>query len=195
MDRSSRRGLLRAVRTVHIHLSIFASLFFLFFALTGFVLHHGGFFGLDSERSRRLEGALPVELCAGPDRLGIVEALRAALGEVGPVTELSVSPLDVSVQFRRPGRAASVVVDRADGRWQGTLREAGLLAVLTRLHTGEDAGPVGSLLIQLAAVLALLSTLSGLWLWTSLTKRRSVGLAMLALAGSLAAGVVWVLVL
>ena len=63
-------------RTFHIYFSLLGLLMVLFFAVTGFVLNHDSWFGLDVSHVEKIEGAFPAAMLREPDKLAVVEKLR-----------------------------------------------------------------------------------------------------------------------
>jgi hypothetical protein len=78
-----------------------------------------------------------------------------------------------------------VDIDRASGRYELTETRMGFFAVLNDLHKGRDAGKAWAMVIDGAAVLMTLVSLTGLLLIFFLQKKRLSGLLVAAAGGLL----------
>jgi len=174
------QAILKAVRTLHIYLTMLAVLLLLFFGATGFMLNHPEWFGLDDVRTRRSEGVLPQRMVDELDKLAIVERLRAEFGASGALESFEIEPEHLRVTFKRPGQRTEATVVRRDGHVEVTSESHGTAAVLTDLHMGHGAGRAWRWVIDGTSILLLAASLSGLTLWISLPRRRRVGVAALA---------------
>lgn len=171
---------LRAVRSLHIYLTMLALLLLLFFGATGFMLNHADWFGLEEVRTLAKSGVLPRKMVDELDKLAIVERLRADFGAQGALDAFEEEPGQLRVIFKRPGSRTEATVDRRDGKTVSTTESHGTAAVLTDLHMGHGAGRAWRWVIDITSILLLSASLSGLTLWISLPRRRRVGLAALA---------------
>ncbi|MDB4877950.1 MAG: PepSY-associated helix protein [Gemmatimonadetes bacterium] len=170
-------------RTLHIYLTMFAFVMMMFFAVTGVLLNHEDSFMAESQ-STETRGVLPAALLAGPDKLMIVERLRAGFGAVGAVTTFDVDSAAMHVELKGPGRQTDAEIDRRTGAVVVTIERKGLVVRLDDLHRGKDGGRVWSAVIDLSAILLFLGSLSGILMWWALPRRRKLGLV--ALVGSIA---------
>ena len=167
----------------------------LFFAVTGFTLNHADWFSRGA-RTTEIHGTMPQRLLrsAGPDgvdRLGITEKLRTGNHVHGAVSDLQADNTQVSVSFRAPGYTADAFIDRATGRYDLTVVQNGLVAVLNDLHRGgPNTGKPWSALIDTTAILLTLVSVTGLVLLWYLQKRRTAGL-ILATSALLAILLLW----
>src|SRR4051812_5181998 len=71
------RSVLRYSRALHTYLSMLATLLFFFFGVTGFMLNHPAWFGLDDTRASQSTLTVPAQVMASKDRLALVEFLRS----------------------------------------------------------------------------------------------------------------------
>ena len=145
-------------------------------------MNHPDWFGLGQIRTEHREARTPVELCAGDDRLAIVEHLREAHGLSGLVQACEIETNRITVSFARAGRRADVAVDKTTGQTTIDLETKGLAAMLVAVHSGDDTGRFGRRVIDFAALFLIVSSLTGLALWASLAVRRETGIIWL-LAG------------
>lgn len=193
--RPLRRRLAIAVaawmRWLHIYLSMVGLAAVLFFSVTGLTLNHPAWFE-NARRTQAFQGTLepgwlgtpnPDDPEAGVDRLAIVEHLRRRHGVGGALSEFRAEEAECAVNFQGPGYDASALIDRASGRYDLTETRHGLVAVLNDLHKGRDSGPVWSWVIDIAAVVMTLISLTGLVLIFYLKLRRRPGVVV-ALVGT-----------
>ncbi len=181
-------------RTLHIYLSMLGLVLMVFFALTGFMLNHSEWFGLDRTQTRTAAGALPAGLLTGPDKLAIVEKLRADFGARGAMDSFDVQEDELRIAFKSPGRKTEAVIHRQDGRTEVTYETRGPLARLSELHRGDDAGVAWRLVIDSVAVLVLISALTGVVLWLLVPKWRKWGIAAVVVSVVVCAAIYFALV-
>lgn len=169
------------VRLAHIYLTLFALLMLLFFGTTGYLLNHAEWFGLDDIRTSSVRGAMSKPLADPPDKLAVVEELRAKLGSVGGLDSFESEPDRLRVVFKKPALRTEVLIEKPAGSFEAQIEARGLLAIFTDLHRGQGTGAGWKWLIDITSLSLLAAALTGLVLWTSLPRRRRVGLASLAL--------------
>ncbi len=171
-------------RWLHIYISMASFGILFFFAVTGLTLNHTEWF-TQQQHTVQIRGAVNTKYL-GKDvaKLEIVEHLRNTHAIRGAVKDFRVEDRDCSVAFKGPGYAADVFIDRATGRYELTETRMGLFAALNDLHKGRDTGKVWAAMIDVAAVLMTLVSLTGLLLIFFLQKKRLSGL--LALGAGLA---------
>jgi hypothetical protein len=174
--------LLKWARIVHVYLTLLALALLLFFGLTGFMLNHDDWFGFDEANSQESKGTVPTALLKGPDKLAIVELLRAEYGATGLVDSFDDKDEDaIRVAFKRPGRKFEAVIQRADGHTTITRESRGLTGVLADLHRGKSTGVAWALVIDTVCVVLVIIATTGLILWHSLRGRARHGLAVMCL--------------
>lgn len=178
----------QVLRTIHIHLSLASFALLLFFGLTGVLLVHAERWGLDLARAEEHRGTLS-EAERDGDRLVLVEAMRRA-GAVGAVTDFDDQDGEVRVTFERPSQRCDARIDRGSGAFDLNVESRGAWALLLDLHTGKGGGDWWWVAIDLAGLLWLGVSATGLVLWMQLKKRRIVGLFWLVFG--LAVGVLLV---
>ena len=194
-----RRLLLKLARLVHVYLTMFGFVMVLFFAVTGFMLNHEDWFlpaAEDEERyTTTTTGVLPTALLHQPDKLAIVELLRKDFGAAGAMNDFDdKDEKELRVAFKGPGREDVAVIQRDSGQTEVTHKVRGLLAILTDLHKGKDAGAVWKLLIDGVCVLLLFVSMTGFILWQSLRGRAHYGLVFMGLGLMVGVGVYFLLV-
>jgi hypothetical protein len=157
----------------------------LFFALTGLTLNHQEWFA-KQERTVQVAGAMDVKYL-GQDvaKMEIVEFLRKAHGIRGAMSDFRIEDADCAVDFKGPGYEADVLIDRATGRYELTETRQGLIGVLNDLHKGRDSGKAWAAIIDIAAILMIVVSLTGLMILFFLQKRRFSGLLAAAVCALL----------
>ncbi len=187
-----RRALLRHSRALHTYLSMLATVLFLFFGVTGFMLNHPTWFGLDNTRTTNATATLPPGPIAAKDKLAVVEFLRAR-GATG-----AVDPFDwpgegepFHIGFKSPHGQCDADITLPTGETQLAIQTRGVAGLITRLHTAREAGPIWRLLLDATAILLVVVCLTGLILWQSLPKRRTLGTVGLVLSVLAIAAAYW----
>lgn len=178
------RWLVKWARTVHLYLTLFALGLLLFFAATGFMLNHEDWFSPADPYTAEQAGVFPVEPLREPDRLAVVERLRADYGATGPVDAFEADDDELRVLFKRPGGQVEAVIRRADGAATVRRKTWGVGGLLMDLHRGKATSGPWHLVIDLVAGVYLVLAATGLTMWWSLKGRGRYGAAVL-LAGSL----------
>ena len=155
----------------------------LFFAITGLTLNHADRFA-GHDQVRHATGTMSHAWLTGtPDKLAIVEHLRAAHQIHGAVSDFRIDDQQIEVSFKGPGYTADAFIDRDRNTYDLTETRSGTMAVLNDLHRGASTGPAWSLVIDACAILLTLVSFTGLLLLFFLAKRRTKGL-LLATAGA-----------
>lgn len=180
------------VRTVHIYLTMSAFLLMMFFAITGLVLNHEDWIAGQAV-TRDTTATLPQTLLDGPDKLMIVERLRADFGAIGAVSTFDVDPASLHIELKGPGRHTEADVDRKSGKLTIKVERRGLLMRLDDLHRGKDTGMAWRWMLDVSAGLLFLGSLSGILIWWALPRRRKWGVAAL-IGGTVAVIVFYLLV-
>jgi uncharacterized protein len=92
----------------------------------------------------------------------------------------------MSGKARLPGYSADATIDRQTGKYELTESRLGFAAVLNDLHKGGDTGSAWAVVIDVAAGLLTLISLTGLVLIDFVHKHRVAGVVLLLLGGALA---------
>lgn len=178
-----KRRLAQLSRWLHIYVSLASFGILLFFAVTGLTLNHTEWFA-HQQRTVQVRGELNQAWLAGPDKLNVVEFLRARHGVKGALTDFRIDEMQLGVSFKGPGYTADTFVDRATGRYELTETRMGFFAIINDLHKGRDSGRVWSAVIDISAVLMTLVSLTGLVLIFFLYRKRFSGLVSLAVGAA-----------
>lgn len=171
------RAWLRWSRTLHVYLSMLALLLLLFFGLTGFMLNHADLFGLEQTNTHTISTVLPSEILASTDKLLLVEYIRVqgVSGAVDPFEWPDEGEV-FHLAFKSPRSHTDVDIKLPEGTAEIEVQTRGSLAMLSRMHTARESGAIWQLLLDAAAILLILISVTGLVLWFSLPKRRRIGM-------------------
>lgn len=176
-DAPTGRRLPRFVRWLHTYLSLFGFAATLLFAVTGLTLNHADWFEAAEPTVRSLQGELAPALLRGPlDKLALAEELRARHDLRGRVSDFQADDEQVLIVWKGPAYSADVTITRADGRYAAEESRKGFVALIDDLHKGRDSGAGWSLVIDVAAVVLIVISATGLWLLWFVRKRRRSGL-------------------
>jgi hypothetical protein len=189
-----KRRLAAFLRWLHIYLSMVSFALVFFFAVTGLTLNHADKFA-DQTNTQQEKGTLDVRWVKTPDtlkigRLQIVEYLRNKYGIRAALSDFRIDDSQIGVSFKGPGFAADAFISRENGEYELTKTSAGFVGIINDLHKGRDTGPGWSVLIDIAAILLTLVSLTGMLLLLYIRKRRLSGLLVAAL-GMLAAFLIY----
>jgi hypothetical protein len=192
----AKRWLLKAARTVHVYATLFGLVLLLFFAVTGFMLNHEKWFGLDESQEQSVEGTgvIPMRLLQPVDKFGLAELLRKDYGASGEADIDDSDPQLIRAVFKGPGRKFDARIDRADGKMDWERRSKGLAGLLADLHRSKSVGVVWPWVIDAVCMLLLLISTTGLILWWSLRSRGRFGILTigLGLVASVTVYLLWV---
>jgi hypothetical protein len=159
-----------------------------FFSVTGLTLNHADKFTSEI-KSVQEKGKLDTSWVNVTDtlkipRLQIVEFLREKNNIKAAFTDFRIDDGQLSVSFKGPGYAADVFIDRTTGTYDVTKTMAGFVGVINDLHKGRDTGSTWSMVIDVAAVLMTIVSLTGFLLLLYI-KRKRLGGVLVAVAGLL----------
>ena len=168
-------------RTFHIYFSLLGLVMLIFFAVTGFMMNHPGWFDLDGTESRNYSANVPTAVVQTQDKLALVEWLRRHAEVTGFLDSYAVREGSIFLTFKSPGRQFDIEIVQATGHADITYEWHGTLARITELHRGVDAGPMWRLVIDATSILLLTTIMTGVSLWLMVPKWRMYGLAAIAL--------------
>ena len=175
----NRRVLPQWIRSLHIWLSMVGFGATLLFAVTGFTLNHTEWFERAEPTVTNATGTLRHAL--GPfdlDQLEVAEELRETHRLRGRVVRFEVGTSRHEVEFRTAGYSAVADIDVDSREYTLTVKRRGVIAILDDLHRGKHCGAWWSTLVDVAAVLLVLMSVTGMWLMLYLTKRLRTGMIL-----------------
>lgn len=184
MQKPLRTRAYALARWLHLYASMLSLLVVIFFAVTGITLNHPEWVFGNAQTTQNHRGTLPLGWQQGGEInwLKTAEALRAAHGLRGQVSDTHTDDQEASISFRAPGYAADAFIRRADGSYTLKVVAQGPVAVLNDLHRGRDAGPAWAWLIDLSGGFLLLVAFTGFVLSLYFRKTRRAALTV-ALVG------------
>jgi hypothetical protein len=174
-------------RWLHIYVSMASFVIVFFFAATGLTLNHPDWFS-DAARVTQVQDVLDAAWTS--TNVGevakekIVESLRSRHGVHGALSEFRVDDQQCAVSFRGPGYSADVIIDRQSGKYDLAESRLGFVAIVNDLHKGRDTGARWRAVVDLAAALLTVISLTGLLLIYFIHKHRTAGLALLLVSGT-----------
>jgi hypothetical protein len=175
-------------RWLHIYLSMVSFILVFFFAVTGLTLNHADKFGdqthTDQEKGKLNPGWVKTPDTAKVAKLEIVEYLRNTHRIKAALSDFRIDDTQIGVSFKGPGYAADAFINRETGEYDLTRTSAGFVGLINDLHKGRDTGPAWSMVIDIAAMLMTLVSLTGMLLLLFIKRKRLSGL-MIALSGAL----------
>ena len=164
----------------HIYVSTAGFTLALLFGITGLTLNHQEFsFGKPKVHSSELK--LDTNTVNTEDRADVERYIRQKLKIHSPLTDYHDDPDQIEMTFAVPGARTVVTINRADGAAHIEEESRGLLAKLDDLHKGSDSGSVWFWMIDLAGILLVISSITGMVTLVALRARRSSGFAVCAL--------------
>jgi hypothetical protein len=173
-----------AVRTVahwalltHIYISMAGLTLAVLFGATGLALNHQDF-GFSNPRITKSEIVIDKSLLAHTDQATIEQHLSKALGIRSPSTDYHDDADQIQVTYAAPGARTVVTINRQDGRAEVEKEDRGLLGRLGDLHKGFDSGTVWYWTIDVAALLIVVSSLTGIVTLLALRHRRRIGFTL-----------------
>jgi hypothetical protein len=161
----------------HIYISMAGLTLAVLFGVTGLALNHQDF-GFSNPRITKSEIVLDKSLLAHTDQATIEQHLRRTLSIQSPSTDYHDDADQIQVTYAAPGARTVVTINRQDGRAEIEKESRGLLGRLGDLHKGFDSGPVWYWTIDVAALLIVVSSLTGIVTLLALRHRRRIGFTL-----------------
>ena len=166
---------------IHIYVSMAGLTLAVLFGATGLALNHQDF-GLSDPRVLTSTIAVDKSVLEHADRATLESYLKQKLGIRSPSTDYhDDDPNQIQVTYAAPGTRTTVTIDRANGTAEVEKENRGLLGRLGDLHKGFDTGTVWYWTIDVAALLIVVSSLTGIVTLIALRARRRLGFTVGAL--------------
>jgi hypothetical protein len=175
----------------HIYISMAGLTLAVLFGATGLALNHQDW-GFSTPRITKSEIVLDKSLVAHADQATIEHQLQETLGIRSLSTDYHDDADQIQVTYAIPGARTVVTINRKDGSAEIEKESRGLLGRLGDLHKGFDTGRVWYWTIDVAAVLIVVSSITGIVTLMALRHRRRLGFTIGAL-GVLTVLVIYVL--
>jgi hypothetical protein len=165
---------------IHIYVSMAGLTLAVLFGATGLALNHQDF-GLSSPRVVTSTITVDKRLLDPVDRDTLEPYLSRLLGMRSPATDFNDSGDQIQVTYAAPGARTVVTINRTDGTAEVEKENRGFLGKLGDLHKGFDTGRVWYWTIDVAAMLIVVSSLTGIVTLLALRHRRRTGFTLGAL--------------
>lgn len=162
-------------RLIHVYTSMVAFLLVLFFGITGITLNHPTWSIGDSSTTKTVDGTLPMPPMRNGaiDYLSVSEYARDELGVKGQVEGFDATGASASIRYRQPGYAADLTFTTTSGEYELVTEQQGMFwGVMNDLHKGRHAGSSWKWLIDIAGLLLVVISISGIVMQLFLRKRR-----------------------
>lgn len=172
----------RISRWLHIYLSMISFVIVLFFSATGLTLNHADYFQSKSTTTE-LKGNVNAAWVSSKDsskidKLSVVEFFRNQYKVKAAVSDFRIDESEISISFKSPGYEADAFINRVNGSFQLMITSQGFMGFVNDLHKGRDAGKTWLLLIDIAAILMVLISLTGLTLLLFIKRKRVAGIVL-----------------
>jgi hypothetical protein len=164
----------------HIYISMAGLTLAVLFGATGLALNHQDF-GLSAPSVTTSEVMLDMSVVAHGDQAAIEHHLRDKLGILSLSTDYHDDADQIQVTYAVPGARTVVTINRKDGKAEIEKETRGFMGKLGDLHKGFDTGRVWYWTIDVAALLIVVSSLTGIVTLMALRHRRRVGFTVGAL--------------
>lgn len=186
----NKKDFARISRWLHIYLSMLSFVIVLFFSFTGLTLNHADYFQSHTVTTES-KGAVDSNWVNSDDtlkiqKLSIVEFFRSKYKVKGAVEDFRIDVSEISFSFKAPGYEADVFINKADGKFNLTEVSQGVFGFINDLHKGRDTGKIWLLVIDIAAILMILISLTGLILLLFIKKKKLPGIVLLIIGGVIA---------
>jgi hypothetical protein len=176
--------------TLHIYFSMAGFVLVLLFAVTGLTLNHDDF-GLGERSTSTTTIIVPRAMVDSPDQQAIEKYLRRSLRLESASMKFRADDGQIDVTFTAPAARTEVTIQRADGSARVEQESRGWLARLDDLHKGLDSGTTWGWVIDVTAILLILSSLTGIITLVSLPKRRTTGFVAAGVVAALLGAIYW----
>jgi uncharacterized protein len=164
----------------HIYISMAGLTLAVLFGATGLALNHQDF-GLSAPNVTTSEVMLDMSVVAHGDQAAIEHHLCDRLGILSLSTDYHDDADQIQVTYAVPGARTVVTINRKDGKAEIEKETRGFMGKLGDLHKGFDTGRVWYWTIDVAALLIVVSSLTGIVTLMALRHRRRVGFTVGAL--------------
>ena len=164
----------------HIYISMAGLTLAVLFGATGLTLNHQDF-GFSSPHTTTSRITLDKSLVAHADQATIEHYLGDKLGMRSLSTDYHDDADQIQVTYAIPGARTVVTINRKDGKAEIEKEARGFLGKLGDLHKGFDTGRVWYWTIDVAALLIVVSSLTGIVTLMALRHRRRLGFTVGAL--------------
>ena len=180
-----KRRVAKFTRWLHIYVSMISFAIVLFFSVTGLTLNHADWFQ-SKTATKQVKGKLTTAWVNNKDtslvnKLAIVEYFRNQHSIKGAVNDFRIEETQVSVAFKGPAYEAVTFINRISGEFALSETYTGFVGYINDLHKGRDTGKVWSFAIDIAAILMVIISLTGIILLLYIKRKRLNGLILVVI--------------
>ncbi len=183
-------------RLIHVYTSMIALVLVLFFGITGVTLNHPDWAIGASSTGLTKTGTLPMSPTTSdgaPDYLAVSEYVRSEFGVSGTVEGYDATNGEATIRYRNPGYSADVTFSLSTGTFQLMIEQQGFLfGVVNDLHKGRHAGTSWKWVIDIAGMLLVVISISGIVMQLFLRKRRVAAFVVAGVGAVVMAVLVWI---
>jgi len=192
---TAKRATNKWSRLIHVYTSMVALVLVLFFGITGITLNHPTWSIGDASTTTTVTGTLPMSPMANGsvDYLSVSEFARNELGVGGQVESFDSTGSSASIRYRQPGYSADLTFSTSSGEYELVSEQQGMFwGVMNDLHKGRHAGSSWKWLIDIAGLLLVVISISGIVMQLFLRKRRTAALVVSAVGAVVMVILVWI---
>ena len=192
---TAKRATNKWSRLIHVYTSMAALLLVLFFGITGITLNHPTWSIGDASTTTTVSGTLPMSPMANGsvDYLSVSEFARNELGVGGQVESFDSTGSSASIRYRQPGYSGDLTFSTTSGDYELVSEQQGMFwGVMNDLHKGRHAGSSWKWLIDIAGLLLVVISISGIVMQLFLRKRRTAALVVSAVGAVVMVILVWI---
>jgi len=193
--KTAKRATNRWSRLVHVYTSMIAFVLVLFFGITGVTLNHPDWSIGSQSTGLTKTGTLPMAPATGdgsPDYLSVSEYMRDEFGVSGAVEGYDATNGQATIRYRNPGYSADVTFSLTTGEFQLVTEQQGFLfGVINDLHKGRHAGTSWKWLIDVAGLLLVVISFSGIVMQLFLRRRRTSAFIVAGVGGIVMLLLIW----
>jgi hypothetical protein len=176
-------------RWLHIYVSMLSFTIVFFFSVTGITLNHADLFQ-GKTQTVQVKGKIKPEWVSDKDtnkinKLGVVEYIRNQFQVKGAVVDFRIEEQQIGLTFKGPGYEADAFIERVTGDFELSQTRTGFVGFINDLHKGRDTGSIWSWVIDIAAVLMVLISITGMILLLYIKKKRWAGMILFVIGSIL----------
>ena len=176
-------------RWLHIYVSMISFTIVFFFSVTGITLNHADLFQ-GKTQTVQVKGKLRPDWVNDKDtnkinKLSVVEYFRNQFQVKGAVVDFRIEEQQIGLAFKGPGYEADAFIVRASGDFELSQTRTGFVGFINDLHKGRDTGSVWSWVIDIAAILMVLISITGMILLLYIKKKRGAGMILFVIGSIL----------
>ena len=174
---------MKASRAIHAYLSAFAFIALMFFAVTGFLLNHPNWLKSKQSDAHTTEMSLPQdqirEILDGPtpDK-NMGKLLSSTFNTVGDFKSGEIFDDEIMLRFASVKGTTTAFIDIQNGDVSLDIKKSNVPSIIRELHRGKDASGSWRFLIDIIAIITLLLSSIGFFLFFTIRYRLATSLKL-----------------